>query len=524
MRTTRVFAALATIAVIAAGCGSSKTSTGAGTTKAATVTSAAASATTSAGAASAGTTTASSAAATVTTAAGGGTASGSTWCSTPINTTLDADSGTNAGWTEWVLKCAEAKPLKAEGEAISLGAITPEGDPAGSFPEWGVGIRAAVKYVNEELGGVGADYKTGKPGRPVKVDICTTAITPGDSQRCANEVAAKKPFAAIRNINFFGNDLPILDAAGIVSISASLVTAADWTSASTLGIAAGGGCVGAHTALVDYMVNTLGKKRIAVPWADTPPGVVCYHDLEKKPLNILGGKTPGPAEAFNKVPGLEHIGVPIKPGQADMTPQVTQVLDFKPDGILFSAQGADCWTLVNTLVKLGWKAADTPLLMSGACIDDTKALAAGDAAKGIYFLGSSPARSDTVDPLGQYEGKVMLDRMTKYGNKEDAAKGFGINGFGSLVNAVFLMTHSADKAGGVDKLTKENFTAFVKATTKEHVFLGTPLNCAGASAPYVTVCSPFVTVTQWDGAKYVTKKKNLNSTFIVKGTPIDFGK
>ncbi len=517
MRTSRVLVALAALSVVAAACGSSGGSgsgtTAAGTTKPAGTTAAAA--TTAAGATTA---------APATTAAGGGASSGSTWCADPIDTSVDKDNGENAGWTEWVLKCAEKKPLKAAGDEILLGAITPEGDPAGSFPEWGVGVKAAVKYINEELGGAGADYKTGKPGRPIKVDLCATAISPGDSQRCANEVAAKKPFAAIRNINFFGNDLSILEAAGITSISASLVTAADWTSASTLGVAAGGGCVGAHTALVDFMVNDLGKKRIAVPWADTPPGVVCYHDLEKKPLNILSGKTQGPAEAYNKVPGLEHIGVAIKPGQADMTPQVTQVLDFKPDGILFSAQGADCWTLVNTLVKLGWKASETPLIMSGACIDDNKALALGDAAKGIYFLGSSPQRTDTVDPLGKYEGGIMVDRMTKYGNKDDAAKGFGINGFGTTVNTALFMTLTADKAGGVDKLTPANFKAFVKGTKNQHVYLGTPLNCAGAVEPYISVCSPFVQVTQWDGAKYVTKKRNVNATYIVKGTPIDFGK
>ena len=521
MRKTGVLAALAAIAVIAAGCGSSKSSTGAATTKAAAAATTAAAAATTAAAGGATTTAGSSGAATT---AGGGTASGSTWCTDPIDSSVDAENGTNAGWSHWVLKCAAAKPLVATGDAISLGAITPEGDPAGSFPEWGAGIRAAVKFVNENLGGVGADYKAGKPGRPLKVDICATAITPGDSQRCANEVAAKKPFAVLRNINFFGNDLPILDAAGIPSISTSLVTAADFTTASTLGIAAGGGCVGAHTALADYMVNTLGKKRIGVPWADTPPGVICYHDLEKKPINILAGKTPGPADAFNKFPGVEQIGVPIKPGQADMTPQVTQVLDFKPDGLMFSAQGADCWTLVNTLGKLGWTADKIPLIMSGACIDDNKALAAGDLAKGIYFLGASPQRTDTVDPIGQFEGKVMVEQMTKAGSADAAAKGFGINGFASLVNTSFFMTHAADKAGGIDKMTKDNFTAFVRATTKEHMFLGTPLNCAGAAAPYVSVCSPFVTVTQWDGAKYVTKKRNLDATYIVKGTPIDFGK
>ena len=186
------------------------------------------------------------------------------------------------------------KPLKATGEDFLLGAITPEGDPAGSFPEWGVGVKAAVKFINEELGGVGADYKTGKPGRPIKVDLCATAISPGDSQRCANEVAAKKPFAAIRNINFFGNDLAILEAAGIMSISASLVTAADWTSASTLGVAAGGGCVGAHTALVDFMVNDLGKKRIAVPWADTAARRDLLPRLREEAAEHVGGQDPGP--------------------------------------------------------------------------------------------------------------------------------------------------------------------------------------------------------------------------------------
>ena len=117
----------------------------------------------------------------------------------------------------------------------------------------------------------------------------------------------------------------------------------------------------------------------------------------------------------------------------------------------------------------------------------------------------------------------MVDKMTKAGNAGDAAKGFGINGFASMVNTGFFMTHAAEKAGGTDKLTQDNFKAFVKATKNQHVFLGTPLNCAGAVAPYVSVCSPFVTVTQWDGEKYVTQKRNVNATYIVKGTPIDFG-
>ena len=30
-----------------------------------------------------------------------------------------------------------------------------------------------------------------------------------------------------------------------------------------------------------------------MPWADTPPGVVCYYDLEAKPLDVLNGTVAG---------------------------------------------------------------------------------------------------------------------------------------------------------------------------------------------------------------------------------------
>ena len=41
------------------------------------------------------------------------------------------------------------------------------------------------------------------------------AINPADSQKCANELAGKDPFAVISTLNFFGNHFPIYDQAGI---------------------------------------------------------------------------------------------------------------------------------------------------------------------------------------------------------------------------------------------------------------------------------------------------------------------
>ena len=375
MRTTRRFLALATgLALVGAACGSSSSNESGVTTAASTATTAAA-----------------------TTVAAATTAAPAATTVAAATTTAASAAGEqkNAKWVADAEAAAKAKPLKATGDPVVIGFQNPEGDPAGTFPEYTFAAEAAVKYINEELGGIGADYKAGKPGRPIKLEVCKMAITPADSQKCANELASKKPFAVVSSLNFFGNHFAIYKAANIPVIVGTPITALDFTSPGVYAIGGAGGCLGVHTGLIEFVTKDLGKKKIAVPWADTPPGVFCYHDLEKKPLEVLAGKTLAGAdrkaegnEAKGKIPDLTHIGVAIKPGQADVTPQATQVLDFKPEGIVFSAQGADCWTFANSLAKLGWKAETTPLVLSTACLDLAKMKEIGPTVtKGIYFVG-----------------------------------------------------------------------------------------------------------------------------------------
>ncbi len=121
-------------------------------------------------------------------------------------------------------------PLAAEGEPVIIGFQNPEGDPNGSFPEASLAAQAAVDYINAELGGWGSDIQNGVPGRPIQLEVCRTAISPDDSQRCANELVAKDPDIVVSTINFFGNHLPIFEAAGIPAIVTSPVTIADYTS------------------------------------------------------------------------------------------------------------------------------------------------------------------------------------------------------------------------------------------------------------------------------------------------------
>ena len=152
------------------------------------------------------------------------------------------------------------------------------------------------------------------------------AITPADSQKCANEIAAKKPFVVLSSLNFFGNHFAIYKAANIPVIVGTPITALDFTSPGVYAIGNGGGCLGTHTGLVEFITKDLGKKKIGVPWADTPPGVFCYHDLEKKPLEVLAGKTLKGTEikaegnkAKGTIPDLDphRRGHQARPGRRD---------------------------------------------------------------------------------------------------------------------------------------------------------------------------------------------------------------
>ena len=443
-------------------------------------------------------------------------------CTAKPDTSLEKEYGTNAGWAKLAYDCGAAKPMKATGDPITIGFQNPEGDPAGSFPEYRLAALAAEQFINNELGGIGADYAAGKPGRPIKIEVCSMLITPGDSQKCANELAAKKVFAVYSTLNFFGNHFATYNAAKIPVVVGTPISPLDFTAPGTYAIGGGGGCLGVHTGLIEFVTNDLKARNVAVPWANTPPGVFCYNDLEKKPLNVLNGTTSATDnKAALTIPSLKHIGVPILPGQADVTPQAQQVLDFKPDAIVFSAQGADCWTFVSSLKKLGWTAAKIPTVFSGACLDDVKIKEAGDAAKGIYFIGAVPiTQTAALKGLLKQESELYLTKSVQYGSAAPT-KGFATQGFLGIMT-LWELASEASK-GNPATLTGQAVEDAIAKTAGHHAFGATPLDCKAAAAPYITVCQSAVTATQWNGTGYDVKRSNFSGLYLIKGTKLDLG-
>jgi branched-chain amino acid transport system substrate-binding protein len=408
---------------------------------------------------------------------------------------------------------------EATGEPIKIGVQNLEGDPNGSFPEYTIAMQAAAEYVNTELGGLG--------GRPIELIVCKSVVSPDDSQRCANELAADEIEMAISTINFFGNHFAIYKGSDIPVVVVTPVTIADFTSEGVYSIGAGGGCLGAHTGLVQFATGEIEElegidtQKVGVPWADTPPGVVCFNDLEAKPLDVLNGTTPGDSERAGSKPDLTYIGVPVAPATPDATPQATEVLDFDPDVIIFSAQGADCWNLVDALGRLGWTPEDTPLVLSGSCTDFAAMEAAGDLADGIYMTGSV---NGILSPLEGLEGE-QLEYATTYQTKgaeygmseDDLFKGFAGQGFSAIMN----IWEASLKVDG--DVTGQSISEVIAATDgSEPSFGGPPLNCAGAPAPYIAVCSSEVAIDQWDAASgtLVNVIPSLSGLDLVAGTEL----
>ncbi len=460
------------------------------------------------------------------TTSGGGGAATEVTCDGEVVTSLDEQFGTSAGQMAQWLACAEEAPLEADDslEPFVIGLLNSEGDPSFTFPDITGGMTAAVEYINNELGGIGSDLVAGTPGRPIQLETCFVGLDPSDSVRCANELAAKNPAIVVQGFNNnSAGAYPVLAAAGVVNISGIPVNPSDFNAEGVYGPAPGGGCVGAHPALVEFAVNELGARRVAVAYFDIPNGLVCYHDLEKKPMNVLNGSFAGPADVEGSVPDLEHTGVPIPPTAPDLSTQATQILDFDPDAILYSAPVASCLSLVNALSGLGWDPEQAPAVFTGACFEQRQVEELGDKADGMYFVSAKdPSNPQSYeDGLLKDEAELYVAAMEEY-QPDVNMTGNGAAIFMDAMLLWHLVTNAAAEVGldGLDQATIEEAVA---STVDHHMWAASPVSCGEPVEGYNSICNTLNTATQWDAAEKTRTvvKEDFDGAYIIAGTEVD---
>ena len=178
--------------------------------------------------------------------------------------------------------------------------------------------------------------------------------------------------------------------------------------------------------------------------------------------------------------------------------------------------------MVDGLGRAGWTPTDIPLVLSGACLDEEAAKAAGDLAVGIYFVGAAgavlnpPASID--NPRDRFEAELYQSKPLEYGTPAgEVRKGFATQAASGLLT-MWRLASAIAVAGG--EVNGDSLAAAFANSENEHSFGGTPISCATAPAPYVAVCNATVTANQWDGEKLVPVRRRFSGLDLVAGTAL----
>jgi substrate-binding family protein len=459
------------LVLIAAACGSDKGSS-AGTTAAAPATTAAGAETTAAATTSGGS---------ETTAAGGGGATG--------QLADDSRDGQGAAAFETAVNSTKDKPLKATGEPFILAMPNLEGDAGGTFPDVREGAEAAVKLINDQLGGIGADYAKGTPGRPIELKVCSHGLTQEAAQKCANEIVADKPNLIQIGIDFFTPLFyPLFQ--GIPTLQTLPIFVADFDQPGVY--SAIGGCPTAFISAAEFMAVTKKFDKLAIPYANNAPGNQCWTDTQERFYQYYKDKGVWDFKGFPDEPGDPSDNAALIQNVADF------LKDAKNPGIFFGVQSSDCVEFLKGLKAAGVNA---DVVVSTACVDDTVLGLPESKGMNVELQGYNVADPSSLSDFAKWELDVRDKAIADYGPKA-AVSNFMKDSF-SVVTWGWQIANQL-VADGKDPFDTKVMADALANLGSYHVVGRPPVDCAGAPEEYQSICYRTATYLKWDGTKYVT--------------------
>jgi len=386
--------------------------------------------------------------------------------STPADTQAAGDDGETAGEQgEGIDPIAytggKAGAADSSLAPVTVGWMNNEGGPVG-FPEATVSFQAAVKYINEELGGI--------QGHPLKVETCFVASSEEQAQQCAQKMVNNPEVKLIGDANMsigagamyqtVDDKKPIIGQGSSTPEDAQQKAAWFWF-ISTLG----------QRGMATFMAEELKAKDVAII---TPEGAFAqlatfYQDLLKK-AGVNAKIVAFPATATDLIGPLTAAGVQ------------------DADAILASVDGPNCVRVYKALDQLGVK---TPVVTTGLCMDPSveKALG-GDLPKGWSF-GVTANPENTNDP----DVALYLEKLKQYGGDDAATGGLAAVSFGQAM----LIARILNKVGP-DDITVDSVRKVAEAE-RGPLFLGpTDVHCGAVKAePATCILGTGVNTYEGDG-------------------------
>jgi branched-chain amino acid transport system substrate-binding protein len=325
------------------------------------------------------------------------------------------------------------------------------------------GINAAVKFINEEAGGIG--------GHPLEVVTCYIANTEEEGQQCGQQFANDDSIVAIETgPTFIGTESFYAALAGSkVVVSGVSVSPAD-TVQDTAAVLFGG----AKYILAPYATfarDTLGVKSAALVY---PEGA---------------GQDEG---ANGQASAFEAAGIPIKvvsypASTPDLTVPLLAAGAQDVDLVMPVINPNDCVKFAEATRQLGIP--DEKVLASPICINgDVAAGLGGDLPKWLYAVASSLSIDPTDPSVPPY-----TDILKAQGQESQIGDPWVLVGFGQMMTLAKWMN-----SVGPDNLTTDSIVAEMKAF-KGPLILGSPVLQCGKYPEAPGVCNDFTQFYKYDG-------------------------
>ncbi|MFF5497817.1 ABC transporter substrate-binding protein [Streptomyces aquilus] len=357
------------------------------------------------------------------------------------------------------------KKNPASGDPVVFGVINLESG-AVTFPEVLEGEQAAVKYVNEYLGGI--------DGHPVKLVTCATDGEPATSSRCANQILDQKPVAILGAADTAAPAaMKVWERADLPYLGGMTFTEAENTGTNSVQFYSIS--QGDNAALAAYAVDKLGASKGAVMYTDNAQGKSTGLGVVKPTMLKAGAKS------------VKEVAVP--PAAADLSTQAAAVVQDQADAVYLNLPNG-CSNALRALQSVGNQA---KLLGIGPCIEPKALEAAGSAAEGLYS-------AQPFEPLdgGGEDAKLFNAVMDKYAKSTVRATGT-MAGFGSVMN-IQAALGKTDPA----TLTTKSILAAFRTGTDHKNFLSHPYTCDGEQlGGYTAVCSAYQRIYQVKNGKSV---------------------
>lgn len=345
------------------------------------------------------------------------------------------------------------------GEPVTIGWVNNEGgQPA--VPEASVGMRAALKVINEKLGGI--------QGHPVKVSECLIVSAEEEGTKCAQQ--------------FLNDDNVKLVVVGPLQFgSGSFYATLDGKKPVVGALAAGPPDFSAKNAF-------FGNSQLALI-----SGIANYTEQYLKPKTVaLFGPDSAAATAFTKqlTPLLEDAGIKVNAvafpeTSTDLLSTVAAGKAASSDAVIAAVFGTQCASMAKALEQGGAK--DVPVVTLGLCYDKSVKEANGDYPEWDYAF---PNEAE-LDP-NSVNAKEYVAAMAQYAPKDEPQGAFAEMGFGGLIMAAKVLNEAGPEA------STDEVVSTITGLSGPQYLTGPDFKC-GQSSEVPTTCAASIRVYRYEG-------------------------